>query len=546
MQIHELDNFSGALGAGAFLAVDNGIDTGKVSTQQLLSNTESEIETLDTTLNARIDNIIAGGTAPSAAEVTDARLGANNLTYASLGEAIRGQISSLGLGKITLNANTGHYVGNNGQVYTLASGAYSDPFPLKKNQKLFFQGKGTNGAVALISIITDITQTPYVPVVLDNGTTTVEIVSYTATEDCFAIVSTINTGAFTAWTVYDSEAVYNELLNFEKSSLITSPTAFTETGKYISYSNGAIYSFGSLKYATVFVKGAKSLNYYYTFATPDTRGLAFYDENDTYISGVQTLAVEQENIPIPQNAVKCRATIKELDQLVVIAELSEILRIMSENGATYPDVLSAFKNITCIGDSLTESLVYTGASTFRQAYKPYPTILGAKTGVTMASLARGGYTALQAWNAFNGDIVNKDGQLFIIFLGTNDGLTDTLATDAPTSIPYQNWAATNTGSYAKLIAKAQDVGGRVLLLKCFASSGDKATTNNVIDQCAARFNCAVLDEIYLRDAKYHYYPDLSGQNGAHYNDLGYSAFVDVLMESVGKLDTDQMKLLIPA
>lgn len=83
MQIHELNDFTGALGANSFLVVDNGSDTGKVSTQQILAGTE-----------ARIDNIIAGD-APSAAEVTDARLGADGMTYTSLGTAIRTQISNI-------------------------------------------------------------------------------------------------------------------------------------------------------------------------------------------------------------------------------------------------------------------------------------------------------------------------------------------------------------------------------------------------------------------------------------------------------------------
>lgn len=83
MQIHELNNFTGTLGSGAYLAVDDGNDTGKLSTQQLLAATE-----------ARIDNIIAGP-APSAQEVTDARLGADGVVYPSLGDAIRDQVTDL-------------------------------------------------------------------------------------------------------------------------------------------------------------------------------------------------------------------------------------------------------------------------------------------------------------------------------------------------------------------------------------------------------------------------------------------------------------------
>lgn len=83
MQIHELNNFTGTLGAGSYVAIDDGNDTGKLSTQQLLSATE-----------ARIDNIIAGP-APSAEEIVDARLGADGVTYPSLGDAIRDQVSDL-------------------------------------------------------------------------------------------------------------------------------------------------------------------------------------------------------------------------------------------------------------------------------------------------------------------------------------------------------------------------------------------------------------------------------------------------------------------
>lgn len=115
MQIHELDNFSGSLGAGAFFAVDDGTDTGKVSTQQILAETEAEIANV----NARIDNIIAGGDAPSAAEVKDGRLGVNGVTFASLGTAIRTQIEEANLG--IQNSNNG--VENFGQYGGFRNGS---------------------------------------------------------------------------------------------------------------------------------------------------------------------------------------------------------------------------------------------------------------------------------------------------------------------------------------------------------------------------------------------------------------------------------------
>ena len=95
MQIHELNNFSGEIGAGSYLVADNGSDTGKITAQQLLANTEAHINDVETNLNGRIDNIIAGGDAPSAAEVTDARRGEDGINYPSLGDAIRSQVANL-------------------------------------------------------------------------------------------------------------------------------------------------------------------------------------------------------------------------------------------------------------------------------------------------------------------------------------------------------------------------------------------------------------------------------------------------------------------
>lgn len=86
MEIHELNTFSGTPGSGDYLATDNGSDTSKIS-----------VAAITNPLNERIDNIIAGP-APSAQEVTDARLGATVLggkQYSSLGDAVRGQTTEL-------------------------------------------------------------------------------------------------------------------------------------------------------------------------------------------------------------------------------------------------------------------------------------------------------------------------------------------------------------------------------------------------------------------------------------------------------------------
>lgn len=90
MQIHELNNYVGELDADAYLAVDNGNDTGKVTVSGLLQPATDGIDAA----NARIDNIIAAP-APSQQEIIDGRLGFEGTTYGSLGDAIRGQAESL-------------------------------------------------------------------------------------------------------------------------------------------------------------------------------------------------------------------------------------------------------------------------------------------------------------------------------------------------------------------------------------------------------------------------------------------------------------------
>ena len=84
----------------------------------LQGNIDSEASTrasADSNLQSQIDQIIApSGEAPSAAEVLNARIGADGVTYDTLGNAIRGQVTDL---KSALN-----YVGENRANYTIDYG----------------------------------------------------------------------------------------------------------------------------------------------------------------------------------------------------------------------------------------------------------------------------------------------------------------------------------------------------------------------------------------------------------------------------------------
>lgn len=252
-----------------------------------------------------------------------------------------------------------------------------------------------------------------------------------------------------------------------------------------------------------------------------------------------------------QNAIYIRrmwgATWSDWKQILT-ADIIETMVNTAVNTAFsgyYPfNILQAFKNIVCIGDSLTYSQVYTGSSTSRQAYKPYPKVLADKACATATILATPGDTALQAWDRNSENIVQKEACLTVVYLGTNGGLTDTMETDM-TGDDYTAWADTNTGAYGKIIAKSIAVGSRVVLIKVHSSSGGVPITNSVIEKMAARFGVPVIENTYLSGTKYHSYPDGSGTNGTHYNDFGYAVFADQVANSISQLSAEDAVKIIP-
>lgn len=341
--------------------------------------------------------------------------------------------------------------------------------------------------------------------------------------------------------------------NNEIESLLT----FTSNG-YIGMRDGAVtqISNASFNYSD-YVKVEYANKIIVTTAFIDLAGGAFYDKDKNFVSGVSSATGYNGEkytykFEVPTNAMYFRFTVytrnMSIDEssLYLHVRIEDVINYIDEhdtNNVNGKQILSAFKNITFIGDSLTHSQVYTGASSSRQAFNPYPKVIEYITGVPATILAKSGDTAEQSWNRYNADIITKEGQLTVIYLGTNGGLTDTISTDM-IGEDYTQWASTNTGGYGKLIAKSLAIGSRVVLVKVHSSSGDVSTTNSVIEQLATRFNVPYIENDYLSGNKYHAYPDGSGSNGTHYNDIGYTVFAQQVIEKISNLsDADIVKIL---
>ena len=210
------------------------------------------------------------------------------------------------------------------------------------------------------------------------------------------------------------------------------------------------------------------------------------------------------------------------------------------------NIFAMFDNVTCIGDSLTYSEVFTGSVAHRQAKRTYPEVLAALSGNTTENLGVMGDSTEEWWDHKSAEIRTKENQLFIVYLGTNGGLTDTIDTDCPgDDIGY--YANTNTGCYGKILQTIKNMGDVAVLVHIYGGGGDSGVdgTNEVIDKFGERYGFAVLDNEKLLDQCYHVYPDRSGMNNLHYNDLGYAVFAGRLIGTINALPPEEAIKLVP-
>lgn len=464
--------------------------------------------------------------------------------------------SAIGISGLQYTVVPGKYIDNSGADKSSGNFDRSAPIQVLAQSTVVVSAAGYNQGVAMIATCDENGNS--IKAVTVSADSAKRTYTYYTMVDTYVIVSYLRSQGCEL-SLLDSKS--NDVLSRRMAPVETAvldryaPSYTAVSGKYINSAGGEASS-GNFTRSSAIPVSAES--YVIFRATGYLQGVAMIatcDQAETTFVPVAVSVDSSEHTYTYFAEQDCYIIISYITradhEICVYGATSNVSLLANINSieAALPlvsrNILCAYTNITCVGDSLTFGAVFVAANSYRQAYRPYPAVLETKTGAIVANLGETGVTGASWWDRHNSQIEEKTNQLTIIYLGTNSGLTDTMDADMPGS-DYTQWADTNTGDYGKIIAKSLACGSRVLLVKIYASSGNAETTNSVIDKMAERFSVAVVDNPYLPNREYHYFPDASGFNSTHYNDFGYSVFADQLIYNINALPMEMLARILPS
>ena len=393
------------------------------------------------------------------------------------------------------------YINSRGEVAGGGGYFYSRPFPISKGDSIKYVGVG-DGCIA-ISLCDNVPTFPVTPVVrsINNGQT--YTYEYTAESDGYYLISGLISGFVSlsqrngdsgfALIAKNAEDIAKNTENIAQNAedIAKLPTKIygnvsdnlidvnaIEENKYVKYNSGGVYTISD-SCATDFipVNEDDELSFINVFmATSDVRGLAWYDTQKNHLGGIQYNGIANDRkIIVPKGARYLRATISNAN-----ISIARIIRITKAEQVDCADLLI---NTLCVGDSLTSGADYTSGSYAGNMRENYPYYLKKMSHINVDYVSRPGWSAKDWWRDYSSTDFSKYDS-FIIWLGTNEGLTDTLNEDVIPYSNYEDFANTNTGCYCKIISKMieQTPDARIFLVNCWATSGNLATTNSVIQK----------------------------------------------------------------
>lgn len=238
-------------------------------------------------------------------------------------------------------------------------------------------------------------------------------------------------------------------------------------------------------------------------------------------------------------SIKKNKTLKGVGE--AIAETRSNLPVYEEDKTH----LSSFhKVMLCAGDSLTSGGNYQPPLNGQAIEECYPYFLNRISKWKTHCQARNGINPQNYWTDYSPII---DGSLYdgvILWLGTNGGLTDTLAADT-VSGDFNTYANTGTGRYCSIVEKLLTENSKltIYLTHIYAASGSTvAISNDVINQIQAKYSALGYrvfvmepDVDFMKDPAWHEY------NTAHFTKMGNEAIANHFYEKIIGIIADNRK-----
>ena len=126
-----------------------------------------------------------------------------------------------------------------------------------------------------------------------------------------------------------------------------------------------------------------------------------------------------------------------------------------------------------------------------------------------------------------------DYNTFIIFLGTNSGLTDTLDTDVNPYTDYADFADTDTGCYCKMIESILEAkpNAIIILVNTWHVASVQPVTRTAIDKIGVKYGLPVVETYDVM--RYGVNPIYHGNvDNVHCSKAGYLALANLIKNKI--------------